>query len=359
MRNSTFASRRSWQVLSVLVAAAFLGGCSSVGPCSVPKDRFCYGNAMSRSAKEQILNNLVRMRYLDAPVFVDVSSVISQYAIEGSGSVALGFSTGFTAGDTQSLTAQTHWADRPTITYVPLKGSEFSRSIMTPLTPEALFALVQAGWPPEYVLGLTVRSINGLKNDTSSPTSRQTADPAFLELVAAWRRLRDAGALAFRLRESEGVRRVVVFAQGNEVGDEVRRDLSFVRDTLGLSPEAEEYEVVYGLLPAAPNQIAVLTRSTFEILANLAWFIDAPDEHVCEGRTLSRFRGSKGTPMIRARVASKRPTGAYAAVKNRDYWFYVDDADRASKRTFMLMEVIMSLADRGSEAHGPVVSIGN
>ena len=55
-------------------------GCRPVGPSTVSHDRFDYSLAISESVKNQLLLNMVKIRYSDAPVFVDVSSVISQYA---------------------------------------------------------------------------------------------------------------------------------------------------------------------------------------------------------------------------------------------------------------------------------------
>src|SRR6478735_1546176 len=67
-------------LMLVLLAAV---GCTSVGPITVPRDRVDYITAVAESWKEQTLLNIVRMRYGDAPTFVDVSSVISAYAFQG------------------------------------------------------------------------------------------------------------------------------------------------------------------------------------------------------------------------------------------------------------------------------------
>ncbi|MDH3641735.1 MAG: hypothetical protein OES38_06545, partial [Gammaproteobacteria bacterium] len=49
----------------------------------------------------------------------------------------------------------------------------------------------------------------------------------------------------------------------------------------------------------------------------------------------------------------------YVIVRNRDHWFYIDDRDVASKRTFAMLQLILSLTDAGEGARGPVVSISN
>ena len=48
-----------------------LAGCSSLGPQSVFRDRFDYVTSISESWKRQMLLNLLKVRYADAPVFLD------------------------------------------------------------------------------------------------------------------------------------------------------------------------------------------------------------------------------------------------------------------------------------------------
>ena len=61
----------------------YFTGCASIGPGTVTRDRFDYVTAISDSWKSQMLFNLVKLRYGDAPVFLDVASVINQYLVEG------------------------------------------------------------------------------------------------------------------------------------------------------------------------------------------------------------------------------------------------------------------------------------
>ena len=69
-------ARRAAQLPAVLLLLA-AAGCTSVGPSTVPRDRFDYSQAITESWKRQTLLNLLKVRYADAPVFMDVSSVIS------------------------------------------------------------------------------------------------------------------------------------------------------------------------------------------------------------------------------------------------------------------------------------------
>ena len=138
------------------------------GPGTLARDRFEYITAISNSWKAQMLLNLVKLRYGDAPVFLDVASVINQYGIEGS----LGFSGSWAEnaqppwpfGALYNLFGSARYAERPTITYSPLSGEKFARSLMTPIPPAAVLNFLQAGYPVDLVLRLTVHSVNGIRS---------------------------------------------------------------------------------------------------------------------------------------------------------------------------------------------------
>ena len=64
------------------LASLCVAGCANIGTSNVIRDRFGYADALSDSWKRQMLLNLVKMRYADAPVFLDVVSIVNQYALE-------------------------------------------------------------------------------------------------------------------------------------------------------------------------------------------------------------------------------------------------------------------------------------
>jgi hypothetical protein len=72
-------------------------------PGTVTRDRFDYVTAISDSWKSQMLSNLVKLRYGDAPVFLDVASVINQYLVEGS--------AGYSGSWAQNPQVPWHWRD--------------------------------------------------------------------------------------------------------------------------------------------------------------------------------------------------------------------------------------------------------
>jgi len=66
--------------LAIAVAVLLLAGCTNIGPNTVPRDRFDYNMAIADSWKEQTLLNIVKLRYADMPLFVEVARFAGQLA---------------------------------------------------------------------------------------------------------------------------------------------------------------------------------------------------------------------------------------------------------------------------------------
>ena len=78
-RRETTASVRFVNALLAGMMLWIISGCGSIGPTNVNRDRFDYITAISESWKQQTLLNIVRFRYADVPVFMEVGQVISGY----------------------------------------------------------------------------------------------------------------------------------------------------------------------------------------------------------------------------------------------------------------------------------------
>src|SRR5574340_1408191 len=263
------------------LALLVLAGCASVSPQRVETDRMDYGQVIADSWKRQTLLNVVRLRYADAPVFLDVSSIINSYTVGGNANAQATLPSR-TNPDVLQLGATGNWSNTPTVTYQPVIGDRFTRSLLQPIPPASVFQLLQGSWPATLVFRTVVGSVNGLRNASSGAAS----DPGFNELIEALSRVQRAGNIGIRVETREGGGAVVAVIRRAESGTELGEDSRRVRKLLGLGEDASEFEVVYGLFPRKPNEMALLTRSMMEIMLQLGFGIDLPAAHAAGGRVL-------------------------------------------------------------------------
>jgi len=340
-------------------AAATFTACTSVGPGTVPRDNSAYNDALGTAWKRQMLLNMVKLRYGDTPVFINVVSLINQYSLEGQVSIASpGWDRPSVAGPPIGGVAG-RWADRPTITYSPLTGEQFTKGLLTPIRPVSLLAMVQSGWPVEFVFGVAVRSINGVANGTRAHILRQEADPRFGQLLQALTEIQRSSAIDIRIdHQADGDVAILVLERG-ELGavTEARRR---VREILGVGAEVDEFQLQYGSLPDRPAAVAMLTRSLLEIIGEFSFGIEVPPQHVEEGRCLGSpdLEGSWVPPTMRIRSGSNEPDDAFVAVRYHDLWYWIDDRDFASKRRFSFLLLLTSLAESGASPAAPLITVG-
>jgi hypothetical protein len=352
---------RAARALLTGAAAVWLASCQSVGPTTIPRDRFDYSTAIGESWKRQTLLNIVRLRYADPPIFVDVGQVIAGYSLESVVSVAGTVSSpGAVQGDTATLGTQGRFTDRPTITYTPLTGNRFIENIATPISPKAIFETIEHGFPAHAMLQMGVASINGLHNVDSDLDGVRPADPGFLEVAQLLRDAQRRGAVGTRTRvDATGGQTVVITLRNPRATEQDLAAQRRVRELLGLDPEATEFELVGGEFSTHPRQIAVRGRSLLRVLQVLALYVDVPEADITEGRATRGLEapGAGTHGVFRVMSANDEPEDAFAAVRYRDRYYYVSDRDLSSKRLLSFIMILFSLADRSEDAAKPVITI--
>jgi hypothetical protein len=352
---------RAWVILLALLGAA---GCASFGPTSVDRDRFDYIQAIATSWKQQTLFNIVKIRYADTPVFLDVSQVIGSYQLQAG--VSLGGGVNFGGPplpNTLSLGAAGTYTDRPTVVYAPLTGAHFLKVLMTPIPPPALFPLIESGWPADLLLQVGAQTINGISNKKGGARGR-AADPEFGQLLAALQRIQASGAVSLRTEVSkENKQQAMLLTLGRkDVAAETLADQALVRKLLGLRSDLREFKIVYGTLAEADDVIAIQTRSAFQIMVELGAEIQVPAEHGADRRTYpSSPEPGAGPdtlqPLVRIQPGTSAPGDAFVAVKYHGYWYWIDDKDFRSKSIITFLMVLMTLAEKEEKVPPPVVTI--
>jgi hypothetical protein len=372
------------QGFCALAGMLALAGCSSIGPATIKRDRSDYSSAMANSWKELQLLNIVKYRYFDPPVFLEVPSVVSQqelYARAQATSELFHHQLTNVSGtqDFYNLEAQGRYIDRPTISYMPITGQPLVDLLLRPVPPATIFAIIDAGYPADFIMDRSVKSMNDLYNYSLIPNrGGRPEDPRFRKLVEAIARLQRAGAIAARTTSGGGNSSATTLARPStttgpaegkplvttlyfrrHVSAAAERDIRLVKSLLGLDPRRDEFTVTDGPRHT-PQEIAVTSRSLQEVLEEFASGVDVPAQDVDSGRATrvpAIAENPASPPLIHIHSGPVRPDDDYSAVYYQHHWFWIDNDDLRSKLDFLFLMVFASLTESRSIPQIPMVTI--
>jgi hypothetical protein len=362
-QDANHVNKRLYATALSVLPIVFANGCAHIGPKTIAVDRFDYSSAIADSWKQQTLLNIVKLRYMDLPVFVDVASLVSGYSMQTGVSInGVLSSDRAVQGNYASLGGQAIYTDRPTITYVPMTGEKFLRGLITPIDPKNIFFLLQSGYAADFILDLAVESLNGVRNRSTAGGVVREADPEFLQALTLLREVQTAGAFGMSVEEdkikgSTGV----VFFRRDDIPSDVAEKAVKIRTLLKLPAEQQKFILTYSPMPGAENELAVNSRSMLQIMQAFASHIEVPAAHLQERSAWPSFENVPTTEVarhgVRIHSANDKPTNAFAAVRYRDYWFWVDNNDLRSKRALTVVMFFFTLSESGSNDKLPLITI--
>lgn len=307
-----------------------------------------------------MLLNIIKLRYGDTPVFLEVGSIVNQYILERELEAAASLRSGDLLGEGVGFTGTGKYSDRPTITYNPLMGDKFSKSLLTPIPPQALLSLLQTGWNAEFILRICLSAINDLYNSSGRWLGTGKADKEFDQLLKHLNNIQQAGGLGARLVERGGNKTIIFFRR--ELDQDIERQVQAVNELLGLNPNKREYRIVYGSSAADDTEIAMLTRSMLDIISEVAQYIEVPAQHIAENRASQGIvNDATSRDDIRSQIfihsSIEKPDDAFLTINYRKHWFYIEDIDFRSKRLFSFLLFLFTLAEGGSQGVSPVLTL--
>jgi hypothetical protein len=414
---SSSPSRRASRALPIhwvagaLFFAVLATGCSVIGPRSLKQSRLQYNEVVKVTSEEEMLLNIVRLRYVDTPSSLQISNIAAQFELLNSLQLTP-FFVASGAEPNRSFTsilpqASIGGADRPTFSLTPLDESEFAKKLFTPLALDGVIYLVKTTWPISTVFRLYLENLNWVPNAqfASGPTPRVAPSHSeFLEGVNALQVLQDRGQIVFALEDRSetlgGPLPAASITASNVIdaakdGNEMRPDpggltwslykkvqqpvmlvdphalgtseLNALVRTFRLRPGLTKYDVTEEALipfpstysPEGVTKIDLETRSLLQVLFFVSHGVEVPQEHT--GRGIVRVtvdeagqpfdwrRVTGGLFQVRSAAGTERPPGAHVAVQYKGYWFYIDETDHETKSTFtLLMEIArLNLTDKG------------
>jgi hypothetical protein len=400
-------------LIAALVIGPGLSGC--LGPKAVSFTRLRYNEVVRATNDEQLLLNIVRLRYADSPIFIDLPSITSQFEVSGGGNYIGGYGFEYN-GPTSLGSGQLSMRDTPTLSYHPREGREIAKSLLTPISSD-LFSVVNAGADVEQLLWLTTNDINDVPNAPRGTTlvpKVPDENSRFVEGVRLLQALRerDATELAFStIEEINGASDPIPkgLVQGRDLlaaakdgyvyrakGDGqmilLKRDKDLVlriREPFINSPEMEKIAGIFHLErglslytikselteeakkkqtdrhPAGDDTIYMNLRSVLQIMTFLSKGVCVPDDHIISGVVPTTLDGAgqafdwtqimAGNFVVHAQ--KHRPHGAEVAVYYRGYWFYIASDDVKSRSVLAILEVLFALQESADKPVGPLLTL--
>ncbi|MEI7899929.1 MAG: hypothetical protein WCK89_06725, partial [bacterium] len=219
------------------------------------------------------------------------------------------------------------------------------------------------GYAADFILSMSVESLNGVRNRSTAGGTVREADPEFVRALDLLRDVQAAGAFGMRVEEdkAKGSTGVVFFRRDEGNADIAAKGVE-IRQLLKL-PEGQQqkFTLTYSPMRGTDTELAVNSRSMLQIMQAFASRLDVPAAHLKDHsawpslENASAAASSRPTPRIHS--GKEKPSDAFAAVRYRDYWFWVDNGDLQTKRALTVVMFFFTLADTGSPEKLPLITI--
>lgn len=363
--------RNCWRFL---LLGSLLSGCaiSSKTALDGSGGRTAYNVVLQMTNSEQMLLNLVRLRYYDAPFFLDVATITTQFTYTASASPTVPI-PGFNNTNPFTLGGGFTWSNQPTIQYTPLEGQAFANQLLTPIDLGTIQQLVLAGWDIELIFRLLVQGVDDLLNmpEASGPIP---------EFICRYRNFFEMTRLLrfFQVRSQLklGVKRVCE-EQKEDNGKESRETLQIAFPKEGKEADRlaklfsdvrevnEHYVAKVRLGFSHKGRIGIIPRSILSAMHYLSLGIQVPEGDL-KLEKLSESRNEAGDvfdwkevmqELIVVECSGFEPKNAYISVKYKNLWFYIDERDYVSKKTFLLLLQLYNLKAQEPKTLPPLLTL--
>ena len=345
------------QIILILLSI-MLTACARIGPDIIQASGNDYNIAIQRTIDEQLLLNLIRLKYHDSPFFLEVNSVSSQFKLN----TETGLSATFKEQqipESVGLSGKLNFTEQPTVTYLPLQGNDFIQRLLKPISIDTILLLANSGWSIERILRLIVDDINGIPNAPNAGGPTPTVVPDFKEFQS----------VAHLLRELQTQNAINFVYDNNKKASLVfnndDKQANVLKEKLNLS-DSKKYMLVNGKGKNTINNDSIIlsTRSFLGVMYYLSHSVEVPDIDKTSGKVTitydefgNEFNWSELTQNLFKIKSIPKNTDIAISTNYRDTWFYIDDSDLDTKTTFSLLMQLFSLQSGKSEGIAPLLTL--
>jgi len=358
------------KILSLCISALFISGCqSSFGPSVLDNTHIAYNQAIVNTLNQQMLLNLVRLKYRDETHFLKIGSVTASLRFES----AVGIGTQFDLGPGGNLIAPElgfAYSDSPTISYQPLQGEDFLKSILSAVSIDTMLVLSATGWNIERVFALCVEEINDTHNAPKASGPTPSIAPKFKDfnrLLSLLQSLQNDRGLEIGLSHKNADSLLMRFSNKAEHQHTVKELMTlFGLPVTTRLVNISSIEFLDLDKPRNNNQLTIYTRSISSILFYLSHNIQIPQQHIDAGLvTVTKYENGNTfdwsqTPtgkIFKVKSSEDYPEKAFLAIPYRNHWYYIADNDLQSKSTFMLLMQLFDYQAGRTKFEGPQLTL--
>ena len=372
----------------ILLFVFVIVSCKSIGPAEISVNRKIYNDISRESELEQLLKNIVRLRYSESTYFTKITSLTASYSLSSSMSASpnISYSTnnpGSSSNISRSfgIGPSLSYSDSPTISYIPVESAEFATQVQTPVTISQLLIPYSSGYYSEisdfiFIARIIFDSIGDLSNAATLVTTKTIEMPVYDEyydMLGLIRDLRLQGALEIRQTVIKDMTTIhLKFNTRKDANSsKAKRLKKFLNvpadsDSIYLSesisncvvPEIEEpfsptSKKYFKSDCLATKAVHVELRSILQVGRFLSWGVNVPSEHIKagyalelqypDGRVFDTTRLMNHLFKIYSTQTEPSDTEAYVKTNYRNYWFYIKNSDIDSKITFTFLQRLMTL----------------
>jgi len=302
-----------------LVPVLIVTGCS-IASRSIRSTFADYNQTVHFNEGQEMLLNLVRIKYRETPLFLKVGALSSSYSFEASAGASFGKST---AAKAYGLDIGSSVSSRPTITYTPIEGNTFVKQILAEIDRETFVLLVRSGWRIGTLCHVLIERIGDALNDDDAPSYGR-----FTSIVDTVQEAQDANRIEFTL-------------DGDVLGMAVRTP----RTALGSDEQAAEMQ----------RHVVDFKMVQFRSLLDVLYYLSKNTEIPAAHRTWVKESAPNG--WMRIRVTEGEPENALVWVRHEGYYYSIAHDDIKSKDTFALVQLLFQMQSGDIKSVQPILTL--
>ncbi len=345
--------------------------------CNVPSKtalegvggRNAYNIAVEKTNSEEMLLNLVRLKYYDVPYFLGVGSITNQYTLKSSTSAGISI-PGFDNDNPFKLNGDFSWQNQPTIQYAPLGGQAFTEQLLFPIRLTTIQQLIYTGWDVHRVFRLMIQEFDDLRNTIEGGNIADATEPQYAKFYRATELLRyfqRQGKLQVGIQlvpcETNHGNIIEVLQIAFPANEKNSEELANLLSSEKFSDDKYLIRLRQGF--DKRGRIGVMSRSLLSCMYYLSLGVDVPESDYAEGKVMSIEESQEELKqamehvfdLIKVKSSASPPKNAYIRIKYRSHWYYIDDTDLNSKRTFLLLMQLYQLQSKESTTSAPILSL--